>query len=331
MPRPLWVKPSRLGSSVGISRVLSPESELDDAVELAAAHDPRVIIEADARRPRGRVLGDRQRRARRRRRRVETSLPGEIVTKASEWYDFEAKYDEGGMELLVPAPIGDDGDRAGPRARRARLPAIAGTGLARCDFFVRDDGEVLVNEINTIPGFTETSVFGKLFEATGSPTPSSATGSSSSPSSATSASAASASSPDGPSPLLRCAGLPHRWLSATVLCMSMSLDGFIAGPNEGPDNGLGDGGHRLHEWALIGADGDHKGVGRLPAPTARSGTSSWPPGRLSPAEGRSSRRADGAATTTTACRSSSSAASEPGVDVGEVAAGHLRERRRRAR
>jgi hypothetical protein len=52
-------------------------------------------------------------------------------------------------------------------------------------------------------------------------------------------------------------------VSATVLYMSMSLDGFIAGPNEGPDNPLGDGGHRLHEWALTGADADHKGVGRL--------------------------------------------------------------------
>ena len=71
--------------------------------------------------------------------------------------------------------------------------AIAGTGLARCDFFVRDDGEVLVNEINTIPGFTETSVFGKLFEASGIAYPSSATGWSSSRSSATRPSAATAS------------------------------------------------------------------------------------------------------------------------------------------
>ena len=71
------------------------------------------------------------------------------------------------MELVVPAPIGDDAvDRVRELAERV-FKAIAGTGLARCDFFVRDDGEVLVNEINTIPGFTETSVFGKLFEASG--------------------------------------------------------------------------------------------------------------------------------------------------------------------
>ena len=98
---------------------------------------------------------------------IETSLPGEIVARASDWYDYTAKYDEGGMELIVPAPIGDDGV-ARVRELAARVfEAIAGTGLARCDFFVRDDGEILVNEINTIPGFTETSVFGKLFEATG--------------------------------------------------------------------------------------------------------------------------------------------------------------------
>jgi D-alanine-D-alanine ligase len=166
MPRPLWVKPSRLGSSVGISRVAGPEAALDKAVAAARAHDPRVIVEADAG---GREvecsvvgnagLGDAGT--------VETSLPGAIVTRASDWYDYEAKYAEGGMELIVPAPIGDVAI-ARVRELAARVfVAVGGTGLARCDFFVRDDGEVLVNEINTIPGFTSTSVFGKLFEATG--------------------------------------------------------------------------------------------------------------------------------------------------------------------
>jgi D-alanine-D-alanine ligase len=167
MAKPLWVKPSRLGSSVGISRVMSPESDLDEAVELALRHDPRVIVEADAE---GREVecsvigntdfGDGVEA-------IETSLPGAIVTRASDWYDFEAKYAEGGMELVVPAPIGDV---AIARVRELAVQvfrAIGGTGLARCDFFVRDDGDVLVNEINTIPGFTATSVFGKLFEATG--------------------------------------------------------------------------------------------------------------------------------------------------------------------
>jgi D-alanine-D-alanine ligase len=166
MARPLWVKPSRLGSSVGISRVADPERALDQAVEAALVHDPRVIVEADAG---GREvecsvignagIGDDES--------IETSVPGAIVTKASDWYDFEAKYADGGMELIVPAPL-DEPTTERVRALAAEVfRAIGGTGLARCDFFVRDGGEVLVNEINTIPGFTSTSVFGKLFEATG--------------------------------------------------------------------------------------------------------------------------------------------------------------------
>jgi D-alanine-D-alanine ligase len=166
MARPLWVKPSRLGSSVGITRVLSPESELDAAVELAASHDPRVIIEADAggREVECSVIGN---TGIGELSNVETSLPGEIVAKASEWYDYTAKYGEGGMELIVPAPIGDDGVARVRELAGRVFEAVGGTGLARCDFFVRDDGEILVNEINTIPGFTETSVFGKLIEASG--------------------------------------------------------------------------------------------------------------------------------------------------------------------
>ena len=94
-------------------------------------------------------------------------------------------------------------------------------------------------------------------------------------------------------------------MSATVLYMSMSLDGFIAGPNEGLDNGLGDGGHRLHEWVLPDAEADHKAMAAWGASTARSSTSSCRPGRSSPAAGPSSPPAAGAATTTAACRSSS--------------------------
>jgi D-alanine-D-alanine ligase len=170
MPRPLWVKPSRLGSSVGISRVSSPEEELDQAVETAAAHDPRVIVEADAqaREVECSVLGnsgigDDDN--------IATSLPGAIVTNAADWYDFESKYGAGGMELIVPAPL-DDEVVARIRELAVRVyRAVGGTGFARCDFFVRDDDEVLVNEINMIPGFTATSVFGKLFEASGLPFP----------------------------------------------------------------------------------------------------------------------------------------------------------------
>jgi D-alanine-D-alanine ligase len=155
---PLWVKPSRLGSSVGISRVESL-TELDAAVELALRHDPRVIVEAPAvgREVECSVLGNET---------VEASLPGEIVTSA-DWYDFEAKYGAGGMELRVPAET-SAAETERVRSLAAEIFALAGcSGLARCDFFVEPDGEVLVNEINTMPGFTETSVYAKLLEASG--------------------------------------------------------------------------------------------------------------------------------------------------------------------
>jgi D-alanine-D-alanine ligase len=166
MARPLWVKPSRLGSSVGISRVSGPERELDEAVELARRHDPRVIVEANAggREIECSVIGNSGIGADES---IETSLPGAIVYVASDWYDYEAKYAEGGMELVVPAPLDEAATARVRGLAEAVFKAIGGTGLARCDFFVREDGEVLVNEINTIPGFTSTSVFGRLFEATG--------------------------------------------------------------------------------------------------------------------------------------------------------------------
>ena len=158
MGLPLWVKPSRMGSSVGITRVEKLE-ELDAAVELALRHDPRVIVEASAagREVECSVLGNAE---------PEASLPGEIVVNAS-WYDFEAKYTEGGMELRVPAPLAEE-TVARVRELAVAVFQLAGcSGLARCDFFVEPDGEVLVNEINTMPGFTTTSVYAKLFEATG--------------------------------------------------------------------------------------------------------------------------------------------------------------------
>jgi D-alanine-D-alanine ligase len=159
MGLPLWVKPSRLGSSVGISRVESLGAALDEAVELARRHDPRVIVEASApgREVECSLLGNEE---------VEASQPGEVVANG-DWYDYETKYRAGGMDLIVPAPI------PGPQLARVRELAITAfelggcSGLARCDFFVEPNGAVLVNEVNTMPGFTETSVYAKLWQATG--------------------------------------------------------------------------------------------------------------------------------------------------------------------
>jgi D-alanine-D-alanine ligase len=163
MGLPLWVKPSRLGSSVGISKVSGPERELDEAVEVALRHDPRVIVEANGggREVECSVIGNDE---------PETSLPGEIDAHA-DWYDYEAKYSDGGMDLVVPARIPDETIEQVRGLAAGVFRTLGCSGLARCDFFVRDDGEVLVNEINTIPGFTATSVFAKLFEATGIPYP----------------------------------------------------------------------------------------------------------------------------------------------------------------
>jgi D-alanine-D-alanine ligase len=154
MGAPLWVKPSRLGSSVGISKVADPGADLDEAVAGARNHDPRVIVEAhcDGREVECSVLGNDE--------------PGEIEAHA-EWYDFEAKYEQGGMDLIVPARIGEEATATLRELAVRVYRAIGGTGLARCDFFVTGDEEVLVNEVNTIPGFTATSVFAKLFEASG--------------------------------------------------------------------------------------------------------------------------------------------------------------------
>jgi D-alanine-D-alanine ligase len=158
MGLPLWVKPSRLGSSVGISRA-DDLGELDEAVERARRHDPRVIVEAHAsgREIECSLLGNEE---------VEASPPGEVVAHG-DWYDYETKYRDGGMELLVPPPLPDD-QIARVREQAIRAFRLAGcAGLARCDFFVDPDGAVLVNELNTMPGFTETSVYAKLWEASG--------------------------------------------------------------------------------------------------------------------------------------------------------------------
>jgi D-alanine-D-alanine ligase len=157
---PAFVKPARLGSSVGIAKV-ADVSELGPALDAAFQHDPCVIVEAMSAgiEVECSVLGPTSA--------PRVSDPGEIVLQ-SDWYDFAAKYEPDGMQLRVPAQISD--------AARDRLRAIAAeafarfgcSGLARADFFVEGD-TVLLNELNTMPGFTPTSVYAKLWEIGGVP------------------------------------------------------------------------------------------------------------------------------------------------------------------
>ncbi len=164
---PVFVKPARLGSSVGIVRV-AEAGELADALATAFAHDPLVIVEAAASglEIECAVLGNDSPIA---------SEPGEIVLSGAAaadggWYDYEAKYTPGGMQLVVPARIPE---ALASRVRSLAIDAFAAlgcAGLARADFFVDAAREtVLVNELNTMPGFTETSVYGKLLAASGVP------------------------------------------------------------------------------------------------------------------------------------------------------------------
>jgi D-alanine-D-alanine ligase len=164
---PVFVKPARLGSSVGISKA-HDEAELEAAVALARRHDEKVLVEEFVPGTEvecgvlGNLEGGNFRPA------PLASVVGEIVPHA-EWYDYAAKYDEGGSDIIVPARIPDE---TASRVQALAVDSFIATeceGMARVDFFVREDGEVVVNEINTIPGFTATSVYARLFEASGIP------------------------------------------------------------------------------------------------------------------------------------------------------------------
>jgi D-alanine-D-alanine ligase len=160
---PCFVKPARLGSSVGISKV-HDEAELGPAVELAFRHDEKVLIEelVDGVEVEVGVLGNFEPIA---------SLPGQIVPLGHEWYDYASKYDEGGMDLIVPPELPADVIEQVQRAAVEAFRVTECEGMARADCFVVEGDRVVVNELNTIPGFTATSVYAKLFEASGVPYP----------------------------------------------------------------------------------------------------------------------------------------------------------------
>ena len=159
---PVFVKPANMGSSVGISKVRD-EGELEAAVVLARRHDEKVMVEefVPGMEIEVGVLGNLPSPV--------ASLPGQVVANNADWYDYSSKYDDGGSELVIPPP--GLTDEQIEHARDLALRAFVATsceGMARADFFVREtDGEILMNELNTIPGFTATSFYARLFAATG--------------------------------------------------------------------------------------------------------------------------------------------------------------------
>jgi D-alanine-D-alanine ligase len=159
---PCFVKPANLGSSVGINKARDAQ-ELESALDEAAKLDRRLIVEAgvDAREIEVSVLGNEE---------PKVSIPGEIVIKKNEFYDYEAKYAEGGMELIAPADLPGATAMELRRIAGAAYEAIDAAGMARVDFFLeRGTDRLLLNEINTIPGFTSTSVYSRLWAASGLP------------------------------------------------------------------------------------------------------------------------------------------------------------------
>jgi D-alanine-D-alanine ligase len=162
---PVFVKPARAGSSMGITKVTRPE-QLETAVLAAREHDPKVIVEAavDAREIECGVLEGLAGGP------PEASVVGEIrVDETHEFYDFEAKYleDESHVRLDVPADLPDAVSEQVRAMSVAAFEALSCEGLARVDFFYREDGTVLLNEVNTMPGFTPTSMFPMLWAARG--------------------------------------------------------------------------------------------------------------------------------------------------------------------
>jgi D-alanine-D-alanine ligase len=156
---PMFIKPANLGSSVGISKI-NNEKEFKEAADIAFGYDMKILVEEfiKGREIECSVLGNEKPIA---------SLPGEIVVK-SEFYSYEAKYlDENGANLEIPAKLPEEITRKIQEYAIKAFKVLCCHGMARVDFFLRNNTEVLVNEINTIPGFTKISMYPKLWEASG--------------------------------------------------------------------------------------------------------------------------------------------------------------------
>ncbi|MCX5861202.1 MAG: D-alanine--D-alanine ligase [Deltaproteobacteria bacterium] len=159
-PFPLFVKPANLGSSVGISKVTT-QKDCEAAVNLALSYDRKVLVE-DAiagRELEVSVLGNDEPVA---------SVAGEVIAQ-SDFYDYEEKYLRDTAELIIPADLEPVNHRKAGTAATTAFKAVDGSGLARVDMFLTPDGRIIVNEINTLPGFTSISMYPKLWEASGLP------------------------------------------------------------------------------------------------------------------------------------------------------------------
>lgn len=161
---PVFVKPARAGSSMGISKVDSLEG-LDAAIEAAREHDPKLVIEAGivGREIECAVLEGRGTDAPR------TSMPGEISVAGGghEFYDFNAKYVDDAADLSCPADLPDEAIARVRELAAVAFDAVGAEGLSRVDFFYTPDGELIINEINTMPGFTPKSMYPQMWKASG--------------------------------------------------------------------------------------------------------------------------------------------------------------------
>lgn len=155
---PVFIKPSNMGSSVGVSRASNKE-ELLSALELALKYDNRILIEqgVNAREIEVGLLGNYD---------VKTTLPGEVVKDVA-FYDYEAKYIDNKITMDIPAHIDNDIVKKMRDYAATAFKALGGTGLSRCDFFLTEDGSVYLNELNTMPGFTQWSMYPLLWENMG--------------------------------------------------------------------------------------------------------------------------------------------------------------------
>jgi D-alanine-D-alanine ligase len=160
---PLFVKPARGGSSIGTSKA-SDMTQLRDAIRAARAFDPKVIVEAaiEGREIECSVLEGRNGDP------PDTSLPGQLLIEGGEeFWDFEAKYLDEASGMAIPAPIPAEHQQEIRRMAALAFDAVSCEGLARVDFFYTPDGQILINEINTIPGLSPASYFQKMWEASG--------------------------------------------------------------------------------------------------------------------------------------------------------------------